>query len=426
MSEQPTFKSFLLAEYSSLAQAHFNTIQTISSFFHYYVLILTAAIAAGGFLINFLKENSAHTFSILPLLIFFLFIFSLVGLCLLLYISNLRFDTILYARGVNGIRKYFYNVEGLLPAAEFHIRALPKNIFFPRFFEPRYFIPVILTFCLLDSLSLGLSLYCTKMFYGIHFFSSLDIILSISILFFFGLHIWLYYSLSKYRENEYIRSNRIGIDIDGVLNKHREFFCVFMRFLFKKRIDPKEIIEIPVHDCKNLNITIQQEREIFHTPAYWKKMPEFKGAAEVIERLRNSLGYKIHIISSRPWPNFKLLEMTERTKYRRLWSYQNIKNITAKWLRSKNIPFDYLTIEGDNSFAFSPDVNYNNRFWIAAKHRFKLFIEDDLQKAIKLTHICDVVFLIDQPYNQTSQLMPTNLIRVKEWKQIIHYIRANL
>lgn len=426
MEKQSSFKSFLLSEYSSLGQAHFNTIQSISSFFHYYILILTASIAGGGLFVNYLKGAEKNLAPILPFLIVSLAIISLVGFFLLVYISNLRFDAILYARSVNGIRKFFYNNEGFSPAAELHMRPLPRVISFPRFYEPRYFLAVAITFGLLNSFSLGLSFVSCRALYSAYGDPFLDSVLILTVVLFFGSHIWFYYSLAQMREKDYVRTNWIGIDIDGVLNRHREQFCLFMRFLFRKRIKPANITTIPVHDCKQLNIPLHQEREVFHHPEYWKRMQSFSGAAEIIDRLQNSFGYKIHVITSRPWPNFRLLDKNQKKRYKKLWRFKNIKTITKKWLHTCGIRFNRFTIEGDNSISFSPNVNYNNRFWLASKDRFRMFIEDDLPKAIKLTHICDVVFLIDQPYNQSDSYMPANLIRVKEWKEILHYVRENL
>ena len=52
-------------------------------------------------------------------------------------------------------------------------------------------------------------------------------------------------------------------------------------------------------------------------------------------------------------------------------------------------------------------------------------MEDDLAKARKLADICDIVYLIDQPYNQTLAL-PNNIVRVKNWTGIKQHIIDNL
>lgn len=44
------------------------------------------------------------------------------------------------------------------------------------------------------------------------------------------------------------------------------------------------------------------------------------------------------------------------------------------------------------------------------------FVEDETEKAKKLAQICDIVFLIDQPYNQEE--LPENIIRVTSWERL--------
>jgi len=49
----------------------------------------------------------------------------------------------------------------------------------------------------------------------------------------------------------------------------------------------------------------------------------------------------------------------------------------------------------------------------------------DLEKAIKLAHICDIVILYDQPYNRNPEgrEIPANIIRVKSWDEVYRVIR---
>ena len=49
-------------------------------------------------------------------------------------------------------------------------------------------------------------------------------------------------------------------------------------------------------------------------------------------------------------------------------------------------------------------------------------MEDDPEKAIKLAYICDVVFLIDQPYNK-NESFPNNVVRVNSWDDLYHKIK---
>ena len=51
----------------------------------------------------------------------------------------------------------------------------------------------------------------------------------------------------------------------------------------------------------------------------------------------------------------------------------------------------------------------------------RAFVEDDFDKAKRLADICEVVFLIEHPYNKGS--LPMNVIRVRSWEEVYHYLR---
>lgn len=84
-----------------------------------------------------------------------------------------------------------------------------------------------------------------------------------------------------------------------------------------------------------------------------------------------------------------------------------------------------LVIEKASEDISSPEIHFLNRFYIARKKKIKFFVEDVLEKAIKLAHICDIVFLFDHPYNHASpgKEIPSNIIRVTSWEKIYREIR---
>ena len=84
-------------------------------------------------------------------------------------------------------------------------------------------------------------------------------------------------------------------------------------------------------------------------------------------------------------------------------------------------------VEGGNIHTTDPRLLVRNRFVVSQRKRIRVFVEDDLSKARKLAHICDLVFLLDQPYNQCSeQELPNNVLRVRSWREIYEYVRENL
>jgi uncharacterized HAD superfamily protein len=436
MAEEPKFNAFLLSEYNSLAQAHFQTSQALSSFFHYYVLIIGATVTASGVYVNYASGKSVVNpiSATLPVALL-LFVVAFVGFCLLCYISNLRFDAILYARSVNGIRKYYYDVSDLTPLQGSFINPLPKSIYFPRYFESRFFLSVVLTFSAMNSLSLLFSFWLLRKHIYFRATSNNDALANtlltyfnwnnifIILLIFAVFHLVFYYLLANYRENHYIRTNTIGVDIDGVLNQHRIQFSDIFCKLHGRKIDPEMITEIPVHHCKELAVSVTEELEVFHDPSYWETMPPIQGAAQHLRQLKEDYSFKIHIITSRPWPVLWRLPRQLFWKYFWLWSYKHIYRITKKWLRQNGFKYSAFTIEERNFTLFKQNVNYRNRFRMASLLNFRAFIEDDLKKAIKLSHFCQTVFLIDQPYNRCNYKLPLNLIRVTDIKEIIHYMR---
>ncbi len=96
--------------------------------------------------------------------------------------------------------------------------------------------------------------------------------------------------------------------------------------------------------------------------------------------------------------------------------------LTKHWLEKEGIVYDKLTIEKGSDVASDPRGEFRNRFYISRQKKIKFFIEDDPEKAAKLAFICDIVFLLQQPYNTQTQL-PSNVVRVKDWNDLFQQIR---
>lgn len=112
-----SFHQFLLAEYNNIAQAHFNTVDSLANFIKHYIVIASIPFAAA---VVFFNVQQLDTEGVLRLInqhpiaaaLFFSAV-SLIGLLVLGYVINIRLDAILYARTVNGIRKYFFDRSSL-------------------------------------------------------------------------------------------------------------------------------------------------------------------------------------------------------------------------------------------------------------------------------------------------------------------------
>lgn len=474
-SKGNSLSDFLLSEYSNIAQAHFKSIEAISTFFRYYLLIMSIPLTAfGAILASVNKETMPIIEKILiknlSLISMVFFGVALVGICVFLYIINLRLDVVLYARAVNGVRKFFYDInkEGMTDiVSSFGIRVLPVTSKKPLYVEKSYFFPVVVVFGIINALYYGVGTYVMSK--GTLAWTELFLVLL--------LHFLLYWLYALHREYGYLKSNIIGIDIDGVLNKHREHFCDLFNKKFgnnsKKKITPENIKVMPVHlNRKDFHVTEEEEREIFHDVEYWADMPSAtEKISEKINKLKNVFKLKIYIFTYRPWPDKKdlkgMLECKKNflSKCEKLsWQEKIMKalvfsekdsflkkkakeffvsridplcRLTKEWLKKNEIHYDKLFFEKGNMYSRDPRIMrgiFYSRFHIAAKKKIRFFIEDDPEKAIKLSFICDAVFLMTHPYNFPNECLskemnerlknlPANVIRVCSWSDVIQQIK---
>src|SRR5690349_8345005 len=87
---------FMLTEYSNLAQAFFNAGTGITQFFQYYLLAMGVPLTVAGIVLKVSSDTLdpakvVQSATAVPLGIFFL-LGGLVGVCMALYITNLRLD----------------------------------------------------------------------------------------------------------------------------------------------------------------------------------------------------------------------------------------------------------------------------------------------------------------------------------------------
>jgi hypothetical protein len=123
------FDEFQKEEYKNISNAHFESNKQIGIFFRYFLLIASAPaviflwFGKQGTIITDLLNGKYINDSLF--VGFFLIVISVIGILSCFYLISFRMDSILYARTVNGIRKYFYHK--FKPGDESHIRVLPKQ-----------------------------------------------------------------------------------------------------------------------------------------------------------------------------------------------------------------------------------------------------------------------------------------------------------
>lgn len=453
--QRTDFKEYLLSEYSNIAQAHFKTVDTISTFFRNYLIIVSIPISLIAILVSIFAGSVLKDILLIRIpLSAILLTVSLAGVGVLFYIINLRMDAILYARTINGIRKHFYDKSELDINIKLRTRVLPQSPHQPAYHEKMYFGPVVFSFAVFNTLYL---VFAILGFSSGGEFSQPGSILGsmplwawLLISAFFICHFIGYRGCAQYRERAYLRSYIIGVDIDGILTQHREQFCGLLKKNIGKEVNPEEITRIPVHECENLKVSRDDEKAVFNDPDYWKSMPVVEGAADNLEKLRNAFKFKIFIFTYRPWPDTEKMCEEDRKQVSEKWeetlsSFQKevkgmtfpskialiasspirkpIDRVTRLWLREHGLKYDKLIIEKGNEDIPDPRGHIRNRFFKSREYKIKYFVEDDLEKAIKLAYICDTVFLLDQPYNQSLNEPPSNIIRVKSWDEIYKQIR---
>jgi uncharacterized HAD superfamily protein len=470
-SSNSDFADYLLAEYQYIAEAHFKTIEAISSFFRYYLIIMGLPFTLYAVIIGLSQQIGEIIYVLTALTASISLIIAIVGLFVTLYITNLRFDAILYARTVNGIRKHFYDKSDLDLNYKTRMRPLPQTPTIPGYFE-NYFLPVIVSFAIFDAvyLLIGASIFLAPLpnFSEITSFSGIGKLVTaiplwiwITAIVFLFIHIVIYSIAARWRELTYLKSNSVGIDIDGVLNLHRHQFCSVLNVCRGKVLSPAAISKIPVHEDSSLQISEEDERAVFNTPSYWTEMPVAPEAAQNIRKIRNGLKLKIFIFTyrhspKRPSPKEQIEEKTiSQWKIASVESYEELASImpqsvkkvmskvflarlqfrnnarfgikpidylTERWLEKNEIEYDKLIIEKGSDDASDPRGQFRNRFYISRKKKIKFFVEDDPEKALKLSFICDFVFLMEQSYNALEEL-PSNVIRVRNWNEVFQQIR---
>jgi len=474
-----TFEDYMLKEYENIAEAHFTTIEAISSFFRYYLLIMGVPFTIFAVIIGLSPQMGQIVYPLLALTAVISVVISIVGYFVTLYIVNLRMDVVLYARTVNGIRKHFYDEAKLDIGSKLRLRVLPQTPTLPGYFE-FYFLPVVISFAIFNSIYLliGASIFSAPQISQITSFTAISRLptiipywiwlLAIS---FFAFHIGSYLWIARRRELTYLRSYSIGIDIDGVLNEHRAQFCKFLLQLTGKQLDPEDIVKIPLHEDPKHGVNREDEKTVFDCVKYWTEMPCIESAASSIKKMRNSMKMKIFVFTYRPSPSEKITK--DKTQFKEwqeaaLQAYKNsnyrfprllkktehnhklhnfieklvnqiimfriglqdfrfigmhpIDMITKCWLQKNGIEYDSLTIERGSEDVVDPQGHFKNRFYIGRKKKIRFFIEDDPEKACKLAYICDIVFLIEHPYNK-NESVPSNVVRIKSWEELYRQVR---
>ena len=186
---------FYMKEYEMLKDAHFQTSQKITTFFQYALLIFSAPLAL---------LTSEH---INESLLGFVFLFiSVVGYFVMVYLNQLRAESLLYARSINQIRKNIYNE---LHKKDKKITEINQFIVLltqdkkPKYFDVSQFIFVVVVLGLFSSFYFGFGIYTIIHLPGIYCEWVINNALLITLLVticWFALHMITYKMMSNYKK----------------------------------------------------------------------------------------------------------------------------------------------------------------------------------------------------------------------------------
>ena len=402
------YDNFLIEEYRTLVNAHFQTSQKITSFFQYALLIFSAP------LILVSSSSSVEKLNISEFTQGIIYIFiGVVGLYVSIYLTQLRVESLLYARYINRIRMILYSQ---IDQDDFDRYGLDRQTILlfndskPKYIDKGQFANVNIVlglFC-----SLYLSYGAVKLINHIVSFQ-VDILCKfvIALTLFVLTSIMQIINIKRiHRRNEKGEDyfvNTIGIDIDGVIADHRIQFARTIKMVYKRDIDPDMITTIPAWEC---GIVSREEHDaVFKYKDYWLDMGEMESACKYINLLYQR--FNIEIYTSRDGTIDKCYG-----KYEDFPS--NIESITKYWLKELSVRYHKIYFDRINQ--------KDDRYKMSNEKGIKFFVEDNLENAIKLSKFCKYVFLIDHPYNrnlgQKNTSIPFNIKRVSSWKEIYELI----
>lgn len=150
--EKRVLDKFMIEEYKNISKAHFNLHSGMYQMFRFYLGVVAVPVTIFAFVY---KDTAVNLDRLPPSLVYTLMIIAIIGFLMFLSLINIRFDTILYTRTVNGTRKYFADrAKNCKPE---HFLLLPQDMNFPPYQEnpTKSYWWQFVTVALINSIYLG-------------------------------------------------------------------------------------------------------------------------------------------------------------------------------------------------------------------------------------------------------------------------------
>ena len=189
----------------------------------------------------------------------------------------------------------------------------------------------------------------------------------------------------------------IWVDLDEVL---AETFCHIFEYydnkLNWKLIEKKLITHAYICNISKYNITYEESIEWYRKPLIEDINLEVKPvlwAREFFKKYKK-LWFKFKVITARSEKLF--------SKYSKNWLDKYFKDIFEEII-----------------FANHEENNKKDKSQICKEHWIETMIEDNPDYALELAENGIKTFLLEKPWNKDINLNNENIIRVKNWKEII-------
>lgn len=185
----------------------------------------------------------------------------------------------------------------------------------------------------------------------------------------------------------------VATDIDEVLADFTSAFCEYHNDKYNTSLKRKDFFSYKFTDVYKITRDDVNERLLdFFKTDYFKNIKPIEGAYESIQKIRENHG--VIIITSRP---------------------HVIADDTNEWI-VKHFPGCFSKIY----YSYQPNFSCGkfNKYEICKDKGVELFIDDQLKYGINAAKAGIKTLLYDCPWNQEQEL-PENLIRVKNWQEIV-------
>ena len=184
-----------------------------------------------------------------------------------------------------------------------------------------------------------------------------------------------------------MRRLRIGIDIDGVIVDYVTASLPLLSEICGRPISYQEFYSRNVGEVLNID---KKEETYFWEQVFFTDLlrfaPPIEGAIEGLNLLYN---HDVWLITGRP---------------------SSMRNLSLSWLKENYINYDNIVFDSNKTAGK-----------LLVERECDVFIEDQLEVASAIAEEGVFTILLDQPWNQTSNL-PNNCIRVHDWTAIISQI----